>query len=358
MKIAYFFHPGRLQRLDQACAGNAPTEFFYGAIELAARGHDIRILETDPNTPVHWPCAAFNFLGQHGPVRLDGTFLQSIGNLLHKVNDCDVVIGTTVGHAFALATWHYFGRLRIPIVAIQTGLLNYKINFSRRYTTALLLRRMQSMLFGESEFEPMCKAYPGIRRHIHINQFGVDTSFWTPGPAKESGYVLAVGSDGRRDYATLIEAARLFPWRLILLTNCDLPPLPSMLSIFEADMRGVSDARLRDLYRGASCVVVTLKPTLQPSGQSVTLQAMACGRPAILTNTQGIWSYETVRDGETLLLTAPYDSGELCKTIDRVMKNPEFAHMLGVNACNAVRKHSTIQDFADRLLQIAQCAVS
>jgi glycosyltransferase involved in cell wall biosynthesis len=353
--IGFVFNPGRLDRLDACRRGEAPSEFFYGAIELAARGLDIRFFETDPATPVHWPCAAFNFLGQNGPVKLDGSFLQATGNLLNQLNDCDVVVGTTGGHAFALAVWRSLGRLRAPIVAIQAGLLNHKINFLRRRSTAFSLRRMESMLFGDSELEPMYKTFTGIRGRMHVNQFGVDTSFWTPGPAPESGYILAVGNDGRRDYPTLIEAARLLPWQVILITTCELPSLPSNVEhIHGGYAGGVSDTKLRDLYRGASCVVVPLKQTFQPSGQSVTLQAMACGRPVVLTETQGIWSRETVRDGETLLLAPPGDAGQLVQAIRCVMENNEFVKNLGIAARNAVLRSATIQDFADRLLDICR----
>jgi len=356
--IGFVFNPGRLDRLDACRRGNAPSEFFYGAIELAARGLDIRFLETDPATPVHWPCAAFNFLGQNGPVKLDGTFLQATGNLLNQLHDCDVVVGTTGGHAFALAVWRSLGRLHAPIVAIQAGLLNHKINFLRRHSTAFSLRRMESMLFGESELDPMYKTFPSIRGRMHVNQFGVDTSFWTPGPAPASGYILAVGNDGRRDYSTLIEAARLLPWRVILITTCELPSLPPNVEhIHGGYAGGVSDAKLRDLYRGASCVVVPLKPTFQPSGQSVTLQAMACGRPVVLTETKGIWSRETVRDRETLLLTPPGDTGQLAQAIRCVMENKEFARNLGIASRDAVLRSATIQTFADRLLNICHLAL-
>jgi glycosyltransferase involved in cell wall biosynthesis len=351
--IGFVFNPGRLDRLDACRRGEAPSEFFYGAIELAARGLDIRFLETDPATPVHWPCAAFNFLGQNGPVKLDGSFMQATGNLLNQLNECDVVVGTTGGHAFALAFWRSIGCLRVPIVAIQAGLLNHKINFLRRHSTTFFLKRMQSMLYGESEVDLMHQVFSGIRGHVHVNQFGVDTAFWTPGPASESGYILAVGNDGRRDYATLIEAARQLPWRVILITTCELPSLPSNVEHIRGSyVRGVSDTKLRDLYRGASCVVVPLKPTFQPSGQSVTLQAMACGRPVVLTETQGVWSRDTVRDGETLLLTPPEDTNRLVQAIRCMMENMEFGKNLGISARNAVVRSATIQSFADRLLHI------
>jgi glycosyltransferase involved in cell wall biosynthesis len=352
--IGLVYNPGRLDRLDACRRGDVPSEFFYGAIELESQGLEIRFFETDPSTPVYWPCAAFNFLGQNGPVKLDGLFMQSTRNLLNQLNDCDVVVGTTGGHAFALAVWQSLGCLRTPIVGIHAGLLVHKINIWRRYSTAFLLRRMQSMLFGESELEPMYKTFPGIHGHVHVNQFGVDTSFWTPGPASKSGYVLAVGNSGRRDYPTLIEAAKHLPYRVLLLTAQTIPsPLPPNVEHIRGTYaEGVSDAQLRDLYRGASCVVVPLKPTNQPSGQSVTLQAMACGRPVVLTDTKGIWSHDTVRDGETLLLTPSGDVSKLAQKIILIIGNKEFSENLGMSARKAVLRSATIQSFADRLFYI------
>jgi hypothetical protein len=230
--IGFVFNPGRLDRLDLCRRGEAPSEFFYGAMELASRGFDVRFFETDPATPVHWPCAAFNFLGQNGPVKLDGSLFQATGNLLDQLNDCDVVVGTTGGHAFALAVWRSLGRLRVPIIGIQVGLLVHKINLWRRYSTAFFLRRMQSMLFGESELEPMYQTFLCIHGHVHVNQFGVDTTFWTPGPVQESGYILSVGNDGRRDYPTLIEAAKHLSYEVLMLTAQTLPsPLPSNVKL-------------------------------------------------------------------------------------------------------------------------------
>jgi hypothetical protein len=52
----------------------------------------------------------------------------------------------------------------------------------------------------------------------------------------------------------------------------------------------ISDVDLRRMYNAARAVVVPLKDVHQPSGQSVTLQAMSCGRPVVLTKTRGLWA--------------------------------------------------------------------
>lgn len=355
--ITFIYSPGRVKRLESVRRGESPSDFFYGAVELEKQGMEVRIIEADPSTPPHWPSALLNFVGPNGPVKLDGNITQAVWNILPQAKTSDVVVGTTGAHAFALALLKWLRRHSLPVVGIQCGLLNHPINAWRRRSSVALLRRMESMLFGEGERQPVLDAYPGIHGHLHVNQFGVDTQFWKPGPARESGYVLAVGNDGRRDYGTLMEAARRVDIPFVVVTGHDLPRRPPHVRHLKGSFsNGVSDLDLRDLFRGAACVVTPLKPTLQPSGQSVTLQAMACGRPVILTDTQGLWSRETLRDRETISLTPPEDAGTLADRIREILSDKSFAGRLGEFAREAVCRHATIQQFAERLERICRRA--
>ena len=357
--LSFLYSPGRIQRLAAARRGESPTEFFYGALELEKRGVDVRIVEADPLTPPHWPCAALNFIGQNGPIKLDGHVAQAAYDALPAVKAGEVAVGTTGAHAFALALLKWTRRHATPVVGIQCGLLNHPINRWRRLGTVALLRRMESMLFGEGEREPMLEAYPGIGDRLHVNQFGVDERFWTPGPARESGYVLAVGSDGRRDYDVLMAAARRVDVPFVVVTEKNRlhDPPANVRHLEGAFWDGPSDLELRDLYRGAACVVTPLQPTRQPSGQSVTLQAMACGRPVALSDVEGLWSRETLRDRETLLLAPPGDAAALAERIREVLADSALASRLGSAAREAVCRHATIGQFADRLLDICQKAL-
>jgi hypothetical protein len=47
--------------------------------------------------------------------------------------------------------------------------------------------------------------WPGAQ--VEAIGHGIDTNFWHPCPAPVEDYVLAVGDDGSRDYAALLEAA-------------------------------------------------------------------------------------------------------------------------------------------------------
>ncbi len=357
LTIGFFYNPGRLARVHSCLAGEAPTDFFYGAMELKAQGHDIRMFETSPSVPIHWPAAAFNYLRENGPVKLDGLFMQATQNILAPLNQCDVVVGTTSAHAFALAVWKRLRRLHVPVVGIQCGLFNHPINWSRKHSTAFLLRGMESVLFGAAELEPVRQTFPGTGNTVTVNQFGVDTAFWTPGPASEKGYILAVGNDGRRDYHTLIQAAAHLPWKVILITSNTMPPLPpNVIHMTSSYTNGISDIRLRDLYRGARCIVVPLHPTIQPSGQSVTLQAMACGKPVVLTRTAGIWSNDTVRDEETLFLAPANNPQALAERIH--LASSPAGMVVGLAARAAVLQHGRIDTFAQGILAACQRATT
>ena len=49
---------------------------------------------------------------------------------------------------------------------------------------------------------------------------------------------------------------------------------------------------LESFIKNLCCNSTLLKNVFQPSGYSVTLQAMACGKPVILTKTRGLWAPE------------------------------------------------------------------
>ena len=86
--------------------------------------------------------------------------------------------------------------------------------------------------------------------------------------------------------------------------------------------RLLSDAEVREAFRSAAVVVVPVKDVPQPSGQSVTLQASACGRPVVLTRTRGLWDPEALRDGENVLLVPPADPDALAAAVEPRPRRP------------------------------------
>lgn len=361
MKIAFVHYPGRLSRAAAARAGTAPTEFLFGAIELESSGHEIEQYEVDPAAPASRVARRLvdgNAGRGHLPPHLSAAVLAGTHRLLPELRSADVVVATTTGTAMALAAWTRAGRLRKPLVGIVAGLLNDPWRRTRRLTTLPLLHRMHSVLYGPGELDGLRGL--GLAERVHVVPFGVDVDFWAPGSAEPTREVLAIGNDGHRDWETLVAAAPSIPARIRILTRRAQPAvLPPNVTWEAADWytQLLSDEEVRAAYRGSAVVVVPTKDVLQPSGQSVTLQAMACGRPVVLSRTRGLFGPELLADGHNIVLTSPGDASELARSVSMLLADNPLAAALGARAREAVVANATMPDYAERLLQVCLWAM-
>ena len=126
--------------------------------------------------------------------------------------------------------------------------------------------------------------------------YGIDTAFYSPSTSVSPpppSYVLAVGKDDGRDWSTFLDAAGRtpeIPYRFAtapsMVHGKDIPE--------NVDFLGeVDHPTYRELLRESELVVLPTHDFAYPTGQSVYLEAMACGRPAVVTNTPAIRDYLT-----------------------------------------------------------------
>jgi glycosyltransferase involved in cell wall biosynthesis len=358
MKIAFVYVGGRLARLADTRAGQAAREFFYGALELEECGHEVSLHEVDigPDAPTGSVLVETLYKLHLTPSKTNAPLVRQLRTLLPELNSCNVVVATASGPAYGLALLTACGQLRIPLIAIHCGIANHTLRRRRRMINGLLLRRSWTMLYGDGEVEQIQQMFDVPADRLRVNQFGVDTSFWQPNWAKGDNYILAVGNDLRRDYALLLQLAQRIDERFIVVTRQNLGELPPNVEQVHGDWhaQALSDAGLRKLYQEAMLVVTPLKDSVQPSGQSVCLQAMACGKPVVLTRTRGLWSQEMMRDGHNVLLVSPEDLNALHKIVSRLISSPEDRERLGENARQTVSEHAEISLFASRLETLAE----
>ena len=183
---------------------------------------------------------------------------------------------------------------------------------------------------------------------------GIDERYFSPRPAPGGEpYVLAVGKDLARDYATFAEAVRQLGVRAEIaayprnLEGVRLPP--------GTRAQAVSPAELRDLYAGAACVVVPQRRQGYPYGSeggglTSLLETLAMGRPLVATGRPILHDYVTHE--ETALLVPPEEPERLAAAIRRVLEDAELARRLGAAARARVEAELTTRHFAERLAPI------
>lgn len=357
MKIAYIYNRGRIDRFDKINRSECPSEFFYGSHELAQKGHTIGLFEVNLDLPPGIVGGVVNILDGMGlcPEKLTGSSLEQVRLLLQQLTDFDVVVATTSGIGFALSLWKILHARVPPIVSIHCGLLNHRYNLFRRFLTTALLRRSANILFGEGELKPLLEMCNIEHEKIFVNQFGVDINFWTPTSSRKGDYILSVGNDGRRDFETLIRAAKNVSEKFLLLTSrsisSPLPPNVNLIcSSWHKDL--ISDVDLKSLYQNARCAVISLIDSYQPSGQSVALQAMACGCPVILTRTKGLWSNHWLIDEENVIFVPPNDHSALSDKINLLGKSDELRIKLSRKGRLLTEGKANIGEFAENIEKI------
>jgi glycosyltransferase involved in cell wall biosynthesis len=106
------------------------------------------------------------------------------------------------------------------------------------------------------------------------------------------------------------------------------------------------------LFQRAAFVVIPLHNTLQPSGQSACLQAMACGKTVILSAIDGLWDRDLMRDGVTCILVPPGDVRALREAVAALADDPQRAARIGAAARRVVETRLNTRAMAESMRNI------
>ena len=191
-------------------------------------------------------------------------------------------------------------------------------------------------------------------RKSAIFLFGVDKDFWRPiNGTKENIDILCVGSDRNRDYEILKEISVKFKIKLLTKIKINLKNNHNIKKISGNFYNSsVSDKDLRHLYNSAKIILIPLRNVFQPSGQSVALQAMACGRTVVITETKGIFDKIVLRNNFNIMFVKPDSIHELNRTISNLLKNESLRNKIGTQARKTILDNFTINHMSKSLEKI------
>ena len=315
-----------------------PTEFLYGFAELErAHKNVVMFEEGEIGSGRPWPRAL-----EALSARLAGLLgvsprlaIQLDAALSRQLASYDVLVATTQSIGVSLAALRALGRHDKRLVIMTMGLISPD---ARNWKRALFRRMLAGAdLAALSRQEAAwLRTWIGAQTEVHNFTFGVDLDFWTPeGAVGEE--VLSIGNDPARDFATLLAAWRPeFPLLRIITSRQIVTDKPNIV-IERGDWRSaaLSDEDIRERFRKARLVVTPVIDTIQPSGQSATLQAMACGRPVIMTHNRGLWDVDFMNP-TVCRLVPPGDSGALSQAIQTVLEDRAGAEAMGQAARRAM----------------------
>jgi glycosyltransferase involved in cell wall biosynthesis len=215
-----------------------------------------------------------------------------------------------------------------------------------------------------------------------------DTEYWKPRPVPEERLISSAGLE-YRDYPTLFQAVDGLDVRVVVGASSHWSRRRNTAATVErpanVEVSAFNYSALRDLYARAMVVVVPLEDVDFQAGVTTILEAMAMGKPVIVTHSRGQTDVIEDRRSTTrgvlprprpvsLLRTiaemtgvdiepngfyvVPGDPAALRRAILYLLDRPEERARLGAAGRRAVERLMTVDQFAGRMRDLVEQACS
>jgi glycosyltransferase involved in cell wall biosynthesis len=366
--LYYVFRDSPLRRSALSAERGAAVRYsLFGLDQLSARGHRTRHNLERGGTPPAWAAAAGGALKRllEGAGGYGGDFATVLASV-REMNRADVVFSTvdTVGIPLLLAK--KAGVLRAPLVYAAIGLperLERLRNARMRRLYASALASTAAVLtYSEHEAAVLREwlAARGKTARVEFVPFGVDTAAFAPEDRAPSVDVVSVGGDPHRDYELLLRVADAMPAsRFLLVTDAErarsLPPASTNVEV----LADVPFDAMRELLAGARVVALPVRDNSYSGATTVLLQALALGKPVVVSRTKAIATGYGLVDRENCRLVAPGDVEAFRLALASVLRDEREAHALGAGARATVERDLTWEQYVtriERLLLVASGA--
>lgn len=262
--------------------------------------------------------------------RLHGPTLHTLASMWRIWRtDATLALFESEGHVLAaLRAWLPPLR-RKPLVIVACWLAQdlQTTTPARRERLRRLYRHVTRLVVFSRNQRPIIQEYLGLRDdQIAVVYFGIDTDRADQllSTGSDNGSWISVGRDLGRDWRTLVEA--------MALTNlpCDVIARPGTLpSVLPANINSLpAMPEVEYWQRLSACrgLVLALHELAYPSGQTVLLQAMALGKPCVITATPALTDY---LPSDAVLTTTSGDARTLADAVLRLDADAEFRKRLG-----------------------------
>ncbi len=356
-KILVFDKGGREERIELIKKNEAPKDFFQGIEFLKSKGFNITHLSSVKNYKNNLLFKSGNFLEEFfSKLTKIGIRPLSVFQFNEKVNSADYLVSLTDGFSLSLGFYYYFinRKNKIKLVGAFHRLSDYDTNlpiflkFLYWKIISKILKRLDYIVFyGPADRVNSINHFKIPRKKTYILKFGVDTEFWIPNKKEtfKSNYLFSIGQDPARDFNTLlrVKTNKKIHIHTSLLKPRERKSFKITNGSYHKLKSSLTDVEIRKLYQESFAVVVPLKDVFQPSGYSVTLQAMACGKPVILTLTKGLWAPKIFKNLENCILVKPYSPLQIENSISLLEADKNIYNLISENALKTAREYFCLE---------------
>lgn len=188
-----------------------------------------------------------------------------------------------------------------------------------------------SVVFSTNQLSLLRNLYGESVRTAFV-PFCIDVDFFRPQSPRGAAepYILSCGLDGGRDFDLVLKASREIPAPFKIKVgrshSFDLEGYPNVTQ----GTGYLTYVEYREMYAGASIVVITTKETVNACGVTSLMEAMAMGKPTIVSNNPALADYLPPPDAGVVIPVG--DAAALCEAIRDLLGNPDKARAMGERA--------------------------
>ena len=338
MRVLYLYPSLVEDEVRKVSAGDAPTDRLYGLIELRRLGHQVDIADS-------------RFRGRFG--RLVKTLRRYSCNIcdvatIRQIRRYDVVVVKDDFSPMVTAACRLAG---VRVVYLDALFQVPRRRWKRAFYRANILQADAVVAYSHTQIALWRKEFGLGPEAISYLPYAIDGRFYAPVPPPAPAprpYVLSIGRDVGRSFATLVAAMDGLPIDLKLVT------LPYLLRDVDTNRPWIEVRQrlpydeLFRLYAGALLVAIPLKGGMTyPSGIRGLLEAMSLGSPAVATRTPVLEEY--VPDGEGVVYVDADDTGALRRAIERLAADEAARTALAGKGRALVQSRYTMERFGRSL---------
>lgn len=369
-KITYIFGGGRISKLEKE--NEYAKDFFYGyQLIKQNKNYKTGIIELNPFSKTNGITAkTLLFLDKllNKLAFLQFHFHEIFkGNNYEQIKNSDILIFSTDRLAISFLPILKFNK-KIKSIVFSMGLLKEHKNLKfyqklfRPYILFQFIKSVDKFIFlGEPEYEFAKKKFPKFKNKFIFVPFSIDYMFWSQIQNKNkylenSKQILFIGNDANRNY----EFVKQLPKHL---SNFNFKFITQQLSISEnysnlEIINGnwsndqINDLMILDYYKESFLTILPVKNTIQPSGQSVTLQSLSTGTPVLISKFNGFWDPSLFINNENIFFIDDFDIENWKNKIEEIYLDKTKLKYVSQNGRDLVSRNYNLNSFTEKLFKI------